>query len=93
MIFLAGGGNDVAGKYYDEEGFAFELKPDGTVSYSGSDTAIFGDEGIEMMGGTYTTDGNKIIIELDAFGTYEKQIVGTIDDDRIIIDGEVYTKK
>jgi hypothetical protein len=93
VFVLAVGGNNVAGKYYDNEGFAFELKPDGTVSYSETDNVIFSDDEIGMMGGTYTTDGNKIIIELDVFGAYENQIVGTIDDDRIIIDGEVYTKR
>ena len=88
LVFLAGGSNDVAGKYYDERGFAFELKPDGTVSYSETDTAILGRDG--MMGGTYTTSGDRIIFRDEFSGT---QIEGNIDDGRIVIQGEVYIKR
>jgi len=90
VLVLAAGGNNVAGKYYNEEGFAFELKPDGTVSYSESDNVIFGGDDIEMMGGTYTTSGNKIIIQDGSLGT---RFEGNIDDGRIIIQGEVYVKR
>jgi hypothetical protein len=90
VFVLTARGNNVAGKYYNEEGFAFELKSDGTVSYTGTDSMTFGDGDIERMGDTYTTSGNRIIFQNGFLGT---QIEGNIDDGNIIIQGEVYIKK
>jgi zinc-ribbon domain len=89
LVFTLGGDGGVAGTYSNTEDgvtIAFELKPDGTFTFS-EDISI-------PVEGTYEVNGNKLIMHMKMFDlAYTYDVEGTIEGGKINIDGTIYVKQ